>query len=257
MLVAHFIFWEGLKVFSLVFLALLAVKIIRSMSFGGVQTGRRGPLIKGALYLLVFVIAAAGARVAGDDAAAELYYQAAQRDSSRNQVVLAYSNALRAVGLRPGEIRYWRALLESKIQGQQYASALADEPAIRRLSGGVLSVEDEQRFAACHYALGQYKQALDGTGRIIRQNHFYGGAYLLEGMSYIALQQYGEAEASLLTLLGYFPTDETGVSELAQAYYLSGDTARAMAVLGATNKYSFSPAQRRHFDDLKGLYAQR
>ena len=62
--VPHFIFWEGLKAVSLIFLALFAAKIIIVMQFP--RQGRRGKaLIKAALVLALAVTAGLGARTLG------------------------------------------------------------------------------------------------------------------------------------------------------------------------------------------------
>ncbi|MGH9353871.1 MAG: tetratricopeptide repeat protein [Terriglobia bacterium] len=253
---SHFIFVEGLKTFALVFLALLAVKIISAMRMGA-AAGARGPAwVKRAFYLLVIVIAAAGAAALGNDIAAEVYYRAALRNADRREMALEYSNASRAVRLRPAAINYWQALDEAKVTAHQFQSALNDEPAFLRLSAGKLSDSDEIRFATCHYFLGRYEQALQASRRVIQRSPYYPIAYMLEGLSYTALKQYDAAENAYLALLGMFPTDVDAVGGLAQAYYLAGDTPRALAVLNATRHYSFPPSARKRFEELKTLYAQ-
>jgi tetratricopeptide (TPR) repeat protein len=254
--IPHFIFWEGLKTVSLVFLALLAVKIISTMRMD-TRAGRYRPaLFKGALYVAVLAIAALGAWVVGNDVAAEFYYLAAGWNASQNQIRLEYSNALRAIRLRPDQLRYWQALEQAKVTGQQYASALNDEPAILWLNGGTLSESDEIRFALCHYFLGQYEQALSASRQVIQKNPYFPFAYIVQGSAYTALRQYGAAENAFLMLLRMDPTDVDGVDGLAQAYFLAGNRPRAMAVLNATRQYSFSPQARKRFEELKELYAQ-
>ncbi len=253
--VPHFIFWEGLKAVSLIFLALLAAKIILVMKFP--RQGRRGQiLIKAALVLALAVTAGFGARTLGYDTAAELYYLAAFKNFQQGHIRLAYSNSLRAVRLRPAELRYWQLLDRAKIEGRQFASALADEPALKTLCGGQLSLDDEVRFATCRYFLGHYHQVISMTQQMIQQSRFYPVAYILQGMSYIALKQYTAAETTLVSMLGLFPADVNGVAALAHAYFLAGDTPRALAVLDVTRKYAFPPQARQRFEDLKALYAQ-
>lgn len=256
MQIPHFIFVEGLKTFALVFLALLAVKIISALRFGGESGARKPAWIKAALYLAVVVIAAAGAKAIGDDAAAEFYYRAAERNADHNNVPLEYANARRAVELRPANLSYWETLDAAKVAAHQFQSALDDGPAVRQLSAGKLSDADEIRYATCHYFLGEYAQALEASQRVIRRSPYYPVAYAIEGLSYTALGQYPAAEKAYLTLLGMVPTDVDGVRGLARAYYLAGQAPRALAVLDATRHYPFSPTARKQFEELKALYAQ-
>lgn len=254
--IPHFIFWEALKAFALVFLALLAVKIIGTISISASKGGKRIKAIKGTLYIFVLVVVVLGARVLGTDVAAEVYYVTAQKNLAHHEVRLAYSNALRAVERRPAELRNWQALERAKILGHQYASALEDEPALKALSGGELDPDDEIRFATCRYELGQYGEVVKLSGSIIQKNRFYPLAYLLQGTTYVALKQYAAAENTLLALLDLFPTETEGVTELAHAYYLSGNAPRALAVLDATKHYDFPPQARARFEALKTFYAQ-
>lgn len=242
---AHFIFVEGLKTFVLIFLALLAAKI------AGVA-GRRS-WVKWALYLAIIVLTVLGASAVGKDAAAEIYNRAAE---SQTNILLAYTNALRAVRLRPGVLRYWQTLEELKVRSRQFQSALNDEPALLQLSHGKLSDADAVRFATCRYFLGDYEQALAESQRLIQRSPFMPVAYAVEGLSYTALKQYPPAEKAYLTLLGMVPTDVDAVTGLARAYYLEGDAGRAQSVLDATRHYAFSPAARKRFEELKALYAE-
>ncbi|HEV2419188.1 MAG TPA: tetratricopeptide repeat protein [Terriglobia bacterium] len=254
--ISHFIFVEGLKAFALIFLVLLAVKIISAMRLGALHSARKPGWVKWALYLLVIVIAIAGAAAIGDDVAAELYYRASSKNADRGEVPLEYLNALRAVQMRPSNLRYWQALDEAKVAAHQFQSTLDDEPVFLRLSAGKLSDTDEIRFGTCHYFLGQYEQAVQSSKQVIKRSPYYPIAYALEALSYTALKQYQAAETAYLTLLGMVPTDADAVTGLARAYYLAGDAPRAIAVLNATRHYSFSPPLRKHFEDLKALYAQ-
>ncbi|MGH9358498.1 MAG: hypothetical protein ACRD4Q_00460 [Candidatus Acidiferrales bacterium] len=253
--VPHFIFWEVLKVVSLIFLTLLGAKIIIVMRFSR-QRKRAQIAIKAALLLALLAIAAVGARTLGYDTAGELYYLTAFKNLQRGNVRLAYANSLRAVRLRPGELRYWQLLDRTKIEGHQFASALQDEPFLKSLCHGRLDLSDEARFATCRYFLGQYHQVILTTRQMIQQNRFYPVAYLIQGMSYIALKQYPQAENTLMSMLDLFPSDANGVAELAHAYYLAGDALRAIAVLNMTRKYAFPPQARQRFEELKALYAQ-
>ncbi|MGH9356708.1 MAG: tetratricopeptide repeat protein [Terriglobia bacterium] len=253
--VPHFIFWEGLKAISLICLALLGAKIIVLMKFPG-QSKRAETVIKVALVLVLLATAGWGARTLGYDTAAEMYYLTAFRNLQRGEIRLGYSNSLRAVNLRPGELLYWQLLERTKIEGHQFASALDDESALRALSGGQLDPSDAVRFATCRYFLGRYDQVVSMMHQMIQENRLYPVPYVLQGMSYIALKQYPEAEDTLLSMLGLFPTDVNGVAELAHAYYLAGDTPRAVAVLDATHHYSFPEQARERFAALKALYAQ-
>ncbi|MGH9470383.1 MAG: hypothetical protein ACRD1N_08595 [Terriglobia bacterium] len=252
----HFIFWEAIKAFGLIFLALLAAKIISALPISSPKGSRRAKIVKPALILLVVALVVLGAKALGTDVAAEIYYSSALGNLAHGEVPLACSNASRAVARRPRDLRYWEALDRAKVAARQYASALQDEPALRALAGGVLDADDAARFATCRYQLGQFGEVVSDTQRILQKDRFYPFAYLLQGMAYIALKQYSAAEDSLLRLLGMFPTQADGVAELAQAYYLAGDLPRALAVLDATRRYTFPPQARARFEELKAFYAQ-
>lgn len=254
MQISHFIFVEGLKTFALVFVALLAVKIISAMRLG--IPSRRAAWLKRGLYFIVIVLGVVGASAIGNDVAAEFYYHAALQNADRGQLALEYLNALRAVRLRQGNLSYWQALDAAKVNARQFQSVLNDEPAVRRLSGGKLGDADEIRYATCRYFLGQYEQALQGAQLVVQRSPYYPVSYAIEGLSYTALRQYPAAEKAYLTLLGIVPTDVDAVRGLARAYYLAGNPARALSVLDATRHYSFSSAARKQFENLKALYAQ-
>lgn len=252
----HFIFWEAIRAFGLIFLSLLAIKIITALPSGSAARKYRSRLIKGLLFAVVAALVVLGANALGTDIAAEIYYSSALHNLARSEIPQAYANASRAVERRPGELRYWQALERAKISGRQCASTLQDEAVLTALSGGVLDADDASRFATCRYRLGQFQDVVSATDDIIKRNRFYPFAYLLQGMAYVALRQYDSAETTLLTLLGMFPTQADGVAELAQAYYLAGRTPQALAVLDATHHYTFSPQARERFNELKALYAQ-
>ncbi|MGH9444859.1 MAG: hypothetical protein ACRD3O_03915, partial [Terriglobia bacterium] len=143
---AHFVSWEALKAVALIVLSLLALKVIGALPAAG---RRRSALIKGPLYAAVVALALIGARFVGYDTAAEVYFWSAQKNITHGQLALAYSNALRAVHLRPAKLAYWQVLEQTKMLGRQYASVLEDEPALRALRGGELSVSDLLRLASC------------------------------------------------------------------------------------------------------------
>ncbi|HET7099742.1 MAG TPA: tetratricopeptide repeat protein [Terriglobia bacterium] len=253
MLIAHFVFWEILKAIALIFLALLSIKIISALR---IPASRRPRMIRGTLYAVVVILVVAGARVLGYDTAAEVYYRTAQSDLAQRKIELAYSNALRAVELRPADVRYWQTLVQAKIAGRQFRSALEDEAALRALSGGQLDPDEEARFVTCRYFLGQYGEVVRITGQMIQQNRLYPLAYVLQGLAYTALKNYPAAEATFLKVLGLFPTQTDAVAGLAQSYFLAGDTSRALAVLDATRHYDFAAPARKRIDELKAFYAQ-
>lgn len=253
MLIAHFIFWEILKTVALIFLALLSIKIISALR---IPASRRPRIIRGALYAVVVILVIAGARVLGYDTAAEVYYRSAQSEVAQRKIQLAYSNALRAVELRPADVRYWRTLVQAKIAGRQFRSALEDEAALRALSDGQLDPDDEARFVTCRYFLGEYDTVVKNAQKMIQQNRLYPLAYVLQGLAYTALKNYPAAEAVFLKVLGLFPTQTEAVAGLAQAYFLAGDASRALAVLDATRHYDFPAPARKRIDELKAFYAQ-
>jgi tetratricopeptide (TPR) repeat protein len=250
---AHFVFWEALKTIALVFFSLLSLKMIGALPIFG---GRLRLAGKGLLYAAVLALALIGARFIGYNTAAEVYFWSAQRNIAHKQLVLAYSNALRAVNLRPAKLEYWETLDQIKMIGGQYASVLQDGPALRTLSGGRLGAPDLLRFATCLYMLGRYNQAIATTRRVIRRDRSYPYAFVLQGMAYIASHNFAAAENTLLASLAMFPTETDAVEQLAQAYFLDGNVPRALTVLDATAHYPFSPQSRRRFEELKALYAQ-
>ena len=244
----EFIFWETLKALALVVAALLAVKAARPLAAGT----RRGLL----LYTIILVLTALGAETVGKDIAAEVYGESVPRNLDRHDYALAYSNALRGVQLRPGNLYYWEMLARAKFAMRQFDSLLADEPAVQRLSPKGLGEEDVLRFTYARYFLGQYAQVISITGQIMRQNPDYPKSYVLAGMAETGLRHYADAERDFLQALKILPTQQDAVEGLAHVYFLEGDTKRAAAVLGVTSQYDFSPEQRRRFEELKELYEQ-
>ena len=245
-----------MKTLSLVFLALLGAKAISSLrAEGQANEPRRLAWVKGLLYAALLALAVQGARGVGEDLAAQFYFWASQDNLAHAQMGKAYTNALKAVEMRPGVLRYWRALARSKFSAQQFGSMLEDEPAFKSLSGGRLEAEDALRFAFAHFFLAQYDQVIPLTEQIIRENRYYAEPYVLEGMAYMAEKKYAEAERRFLGVLQMFPSQEDAVRGLAAVYALTGNRARALAVLGETDKFAFSPEARKRFADLKSLYA--
>ena len=199
--------------------------------------------IKPVLYALILALAGLGAWNAGNDVAAEVYLWSCNSNLGRGDLVKAYSNALQAVSVRPNNLSYWRALIQTKMRLQQLQSVLDDEPAVRALSNGDLDEVDEYQFALCSYFLGQYDKVVATTLRLIRQNPSYAAPYVLQGLAYTAEKKYPEAQQSFLAVLQIFPNNQAAVEGLARAFYLAGDRQRALAVLDETAKFPF-PAAR-------------
>jgi tetratricopeptide (TPR) repeat protein len=247
--VIRFIFWESVKVLGLSVLGLIATKSVAAL------TARKG-WIKPALYALILALAGLGAWYAGNDVAAEVYMWSSNSNLGHGDPVKAYSNALRAVNLRPNTLSYWHALMESKMRLGQFRSVLDDEPALRALGKGNLDEVDETRYALCLYSQGQYDKVVATTLLLIRQNPAYAPPYVLQGLAYTAEKKYPEAQQSFLDVLQSFPTNQAAVEGLARAYYLAGDRRRALKVLEETAKFPFAPQERERFEALKGLYDQ-
>ena len=247
--IIRFIFWEAAKVLGLVFLGLVSTKSVAAL------TGRRS-WIKPALYALTLALAALGAWYAGNDVAAEVYMWSCNSNLSRGDLAKAYSNAIQAVSLRPNNLSYWHALIQTKMRLQQLESVVDDEPAVRALSKGDLDEVDEYQFALCSYFLGQYDKVVATTLRLIRQNPSYAAPYVLQGLAYTAEKKYPEAQQSLLAVLQIFPNNQAAVESLARAFYLAGDRQQALAVLDETVKFPFPAPVRQRFEALKGLYDQ-
>lgn len=251
-----FAFVELLKGTGLAVGGILAAKAIAGLGRQD-QANRRGWLwLKGALYAALLGAVAAGSSMVGHDVAAELYGLASQRNFAHQQFQQACLNAERAVGMRPRVLRYWRLLDRSKLALRQFESVLADEPAVRSLSSGELSEVDAMQFAFAHFFLGQYDQAIARSQQVMRESRFYAPPYVLEGMAYTAEKKYQEAEQSYLGLLRMSPTNADAVRGLAQAYFLSGDRARAMKVLKDTASLPFSDEARHSFAQMKQSYAR-
>jgi len=245
----RFIFWESVKVLGLAVLGLIATKSVAALTV-------RKSWIKPALYALTLALAGLGAWYAGNDVAAEVYMWSCNSNLGHGDLAKAYSNALRAVSLRPNNLGYWHSLVDTKMRLGQFRSALDDEPAMRALNKGYLDEVDEYQFALCAYFLGQYDKTVETTLRLIAQNHSYAAPWVLLGLAYTAEKKYPEAQRSYLAVLQAFPINQAAVEGLARAYYLGGDRRRALMVLEETGKFPFLPQGRERFEALKGLYDQ-
>ncbi len=253
----RFVFWEAMKILSLVFLGLLAAKSIAVLPGSAGETRRRVPLsLKIVLYAVVMALVVLGAWRVGYDVAAEAYLSASEHDVQRGDYLRAYNNTLRAVQLRPGNIRYWRALAMSKLYLRQFSSLLTDEPAFRALDGGTLDEVDAYRFALCYFWLGNYGQVIASTRQLIAQNPAYAAPYVIQGLSYTAQKNYPAAEKSFLAVLEQFPANQAAVEGLAQAYFLEGNRLGAQKVLNETVKYPFPPDAQKRFAALREMYGQ-
>ncbi len=246
-----------MKTLGLAFLGLLAVKAIGSLQAGGAQTKvRRLARVRGGLYVVAIALVAFCAQNIGFDVAAEVYAGTSMGNLSRREVSKAYANALRAVELRPGMLRYWRALAAAKFALHQFASLTADQPVFRVLSGGELEEEDTYRIAAAYYFRAQYDKVIPLTRQLIRENRMYAAPYVLQGYTYMAQKKFPEAQRSFLEVLQMFPTQQSAVEGLAHVHFLAGNQAGALGVLNETAKFPFPPEARQRFEALKALYAQ-
>lgn len=272
----RFFFWETLKVVSLASVGVVCAKVIaglegglapRQTRFSGSDSepglyedttnhshSRTAVGIKVALYVPLFVMAALGARGIGNGLAAEIYFLASGDNLRHSQPVKAYTNALRAIKLRPGQVKYWQMLSTSKLALRQYESLLDDRPVLESLEGGRLNEQDAMRIAFAHFFLGQYDRAITIMTQLIKQNRLYPAAYVLLGASYTAEKRYAEAERVFLDVLQAYPTQEGAVEGLAHVYFLMGNPGRALAVLDQTARFPFDPDVRKRFEQLKALY---
>ena len=248
----EFVFWEILKAFALLVLALLAAKAASSF----LVLDRRFSARRLLLYGVILALVALGARALGMDVAAEVYGWASQKNLDRREYFLAYRNAARAVDLRPDVLRYWQLLARAKFSTRQFVSLLRDQPAFAGLSPHGLDEDDQLRFAYCDYFLGRYADSISLTKQFIEGNPGYPKSYVLQAQAETALRQYPEAERDFMKSLEILPTQADAVEGLAQVYFLSGNTAQAAAVLDATSHYSFPPEARRRFQALKSMYEQ-
>lgn len=253
----RFVFWEVIKTVALILLALLCAKAIGGLRAGGTpDESRQLRLVRGLLYFVLLVLVTIGALGLGDDVAAELYFTASQNNLDRSQVEQAYNNALSAVRLRSGVLRYWQMLAATKLRQGQFQSLLEDQRTFQALSPGRLEESDALRCALAQFFLGHYQQVIPLTRELIQNNRFYAAPYVLQGNTFLALKNYTDAERSFLAVLQVFPSQADAVEGLAHVHFLTGETQRALAVLDETARYPFPPEARKRFASLKALYAQ-
>jgi tetratricopeptide (TPR) repeat protein len=255
--IARFIFWTAMKTLALVFLGLLAVKSVESLSWGG-ERGRKGRAVavRGMLYGAILLLAMLSAWNLGYDIAAEVYANASRSNLAHREVKEAYANALRAVELRPGTLSYWQALAASKSALRQFGSLVGDLRVFQALSGGNMDEEDRYRFASAYYFQGEFDKVIPLTQRMIAENRMYASPYVLQGYAYTAQTNFPQAERTFLEVLQMFPTQQLAVEGLAHLYFIGGNKAGALDILDQTKKFPFPPESRQRFEALKALYAQ-
>lgn len=242
---------------SLVFLALLVGKAISAIQVQAPgREAKRLALLRGVLYAVTLGLVVLGSRSIGYNLAAEFYSWTSRDNLDHGQISRAYSNALRAVELRPGTLRHWRTLAMTKAAQHQCAALVDDLAAFQSLSEGELNEEDAYSFAACYYHLAEYDKSIALTQRLIAKNPFFSAPYVLQGFAYTAQKKYREAERSFLAVLQAVPGQQAAVEGLAHVYFLSGNRERALAVLDVTARHPFPPEARKRFEVLKELYAQ-
>ena len=251
---AKFIFIACVKVLGLLFLALLASKAVGALRRPSPER-RRNSLAAWGLYAVILALVALGALTIGYDIAAETYSRASGRNFMRRETAQACANAQRAVELRPGNLRYWQTLSTMKFAEKQYASLVADTPALQSLAGGTLEEADAYRLAVSFFLLGHYAKVHPLTQTLMRENRAYAAPYVLEGYTLIAEKQFAQAAKVFLEVLQMFPSQQAAVEGLAHAHYLGANRGAALSVLEQTAQFRFPPEVRQRFEALKGLYA--
>src|SRR5579864_9430954 len=120
----RFIFSETFETLCLVFLGLLAVKAVGGLRAPSPAHAAKTPFaaIRGVLYAALLFLVVLGARGVGTDTSAGIHALASEDDLRHSRVDSAYSNALRAVELRPGIIIYWNDLSAAKFRKGQFES---------------------------------------------------------------------------------------------------------------------------------------
>ena len=255
--IARFIFWTAMKTLGLLFLGLLAVKSIGSLSGEEERIPKgRAVAVRWTLYGAALLLAIASAWNLGYDIAAEVYATASRSNLAHREVAKAYGNALRAVELRPGTLRYWQALAASKSALRQFGSLVGDLHVFQALSGGSLDEEDRYRFASAYYYQGEFDKVIPITQRMIAENRMYAAPYVLQAYAYMAQKDFAHAERTFLEVLQMFPTQQSAVEGLAHLYFIGGNKAGALQILEQTKKFPFPPESRQRFEALKALYAQ-
>lgn len=246
-----------MKALCLAFLGLLAAKAVGS-AYPGKTEGRRqhGVAVRSVLHAAILILVGLSAWNIGYDVAAEIYAATSRSNLARREFAKSYSNALRAVELRPGNLWYWRGLVAAKFALRQYSSMATDLAAFRSLGGGKLDEEDAYRLAAAYYFQAQYEKVIPLTQELIAENRAYAAPYVLQGYAYTAQKRFAEAERTFLDVLRMFPTQQLAVEGLAHLYFLGGNKAGALDILNQTAKFPFPPESRPRFEALKALYAQ-
>ena len=252
----RFIFWEAIKGLSLAFLGLLAAKAASGLTASHAGIAKNLKILKGVLYFGIAALVILGARAVGYEVAAETYFWAAQDSLASLHVPQAYTNAVQAVRLRPGTLRFWRTLEAAKAHMGQFESVLDDEPTLETTFGGSLNEEDIYRFAACYFFLAQYDKSIGITQRLVQQFREYAAPYVLQGMAWAAQRNYVEAERSYQGVIRMYPNHQAAVEGLARVYFLAGKRGQALALLDETAKQPYAPEARERFEALKALYAQ-
>jgi len=253
----RFIFWELLKILGVSFISLLAVKSAAGLkpAAGNVLVSK---LARARLWLnaLILALVVFGAWNLGYDIAAEVYYRVALSDAQNSRPIKSYLNALQAVVLRPGVLRYWQALESAKFTLGQWQSIVDDGAALKRVAGQDLEEVDAYRLAVSLFFLGRDDEALRLVDGLIGQNRFFLPPYILKGHLLTAQRNYGEAERAFQAALEVLPTDQGAVEGLAHAYFLEGNRQQALKVLADTSKFNFNREAQSRFEALEGMYAQ-
>src|SRR5262249_36626751 len=150
-----------------------------------------------------------------NELAAEIYFMASRDNLAHSQPAKAYANALSAVRLRTGQVRYWQLLSTSKFVLRQYESLLEDQPALQSLGEGLLDEKDLMRFAFARFFLAQYDETVALATQLIKENRSYPAPYVLLARTYTAEKRYTDAERTLLNVLQMYPSQEEAVESLA------------------------------------------
>ena len=255
---SRFIVAETLLIFGLAFLGLVAAKATSGLRARGPAKGsaQRLAWVRGVLYTIILALVVLGARGLAEGMSAGIHSLTSEDDCDHMRLGRAYSNALRAVELRPGALQYWKDLSIAKFRQEQFESVLKDEPVFRALNGGNLDEEILMRLAYCHYFLGEYDRVIPLTEEVIRNNRNFAAPYVLEAMTYTAQKNFVRAEQIYLAVLQVFPSQEAAVEGLAHVHYLKGFPETAEKVLEETAKFPFPPEARKRIDALKEFYAQ-
>lgn len=251
----RFFLVQGVGVLALIVLALVSVKGF--LAFSGVRPGKSSlRWVRWFGVAVTLSLAVWGAYGIGRNVAAEVSFLSGLyrfRGEEREQ---AFENAVRAIQFQPGNIRYWKYLTSVKMSMHQFSSALEDRPVYLKLGRGSIEVEDRYRFASCHYFLEDYELAVADLKSLAKEYPYFPAAQMLLGVTYTAQKNYRQAEEVLLALLQRFPSHQIAVEGLARVLYLQNRNEHAVRLLEQTRKVPFSPAVRKHFDELILLYGK-